>query len=379
MGSATWSFGRLSITLVLTIGVACRTVGTMPAKHFDDWPEAAVPSVVGKRVAENIIARPFDYETTPRREHVIYPEVCSWYGALTIAKLSGDENLQSRLIKRFDPFLTPEGAKRISHAAHVDYRVFGAVPLEIFLQNENEACLRIGLGLADDQWRNPTADGITSEARYWIDDMYMISAVQVQAYRATGRAEYIDRPALAMVAYLDKLQQPNGLFYHASDSPFFWSRGCGWMAAGMTELLRALPKNHPRYQRVMRGYRTMMAALLRYQGQDGMWRQLVDKPEAWPESSGTGMFTYAIVTGVKNGWIEDAQYGPAARKAWLALVRHIDADANVTDVCIGTDKAYQIVGEDLVAQYKYYLARDRRAGDLHGQAPVLWTASAFLR
>jgi len=48
-----------------------------------------------------------------------------------------------------------------------------------------------------------------------------------------------------MVLYLDSLQCPNGLFYHAPDVPFFWSRGNGWMAAGMSELLSSLPNNNP--------------------------------------------------------------------------------------------------------------------------------------
>ena len=84
--------------------------------------------------------------------------------------------------------------------------------------------------------------------------MYMITALQVQAFRATGDAKYLDRAALAMVAYLDKLQQPNGLFFHAPDSPFFWGRGNGWMAAGMAELLRALPEKHPQRARIIDGY-----------------------------------------------------------------------------------------------------------------------------
>ena len=53
---------------------------------------------------------------------------------------------------------------------------------------------------------------------------------------------YLDRDAKEMVAYLDKLQQPNGLFYHAPDVPFFWGRGDGWFAAGMAEMLRDLPQ-----------------------------------------------------------------------------------------------------------------------------------------
>ena len=122
-----------------------------------------------------------------------------------------------------------------------------------------------------------------------------------------------------MVAYLDKLQQPNGLFFHAPDSPFYWSRGNGWMAAGSAELLRSMPADHPARPRILAGYRTMMASLLKMQGEDGLWRQLLDHPEAWPETSGTGMFAFAMVTGVQHGWLDEATYGPAARKAWLGL------------------------------------------------------------
>ena len=87
----------------------------------------------------------------------------------------------------------------------------------------------------------PRADGLSGETRFWIDDMYMITMLQVEAYRATGERKYINHAALEMKAYLDKLQQPNGLFYHRADAPFFWGRGNGWVAAGMAELLRSLP------------------------------------------------------------------------------------------------------------------------------------------
>ena len=365
--------------LMILIFTGCKNIqASVDCKAFEHWPEGTSPQEIGKRVAENFLARKFDFEVNRRREYVIYPEVCTWYGALNCAKLSKDKDLQEKLIRHFDRFFA-EDANRISPNAHVDYRVFGAVPLEIYLQTKNKKYLTLGKGLADKQWAETTDDGITREARYWIDDMYMISAVQTQAYRATGDMIYLDRSAMTMVAYLEKLQQDNGLFLHAEDSPFFWGRGNGWQAAGITELLRALPKNHPHYERIMKGYITMMEALLKYQGDDGMWRQLVDKSEAWPETSGTGMFTYAMVTGVKKGWLDPEIYGPAARKAWLALVGYIDEDANVTNVCVGTDKAFKRVGAELKDQYDYYLARDRKTGDLHGQAPVLWTASAFMR
>jgi rhamnogalacturonyl hydrolase YesR len=77
-----------------------------------------------------------------------------------------------------------------------------------------------------------------------------------------------------------------------------------------------------------------------------------------------------LITGVKNGWLDVATYGPVARRAWLALAGYIDQNADVTSVCTGTNKL-----DDL----DYYLARPRRTGDFHGQAPVLWAASALLR
>jgi rhamnogalacturonyl hydrolase YesR len=138
----------------------------------------------------------------------------------------------------------------------------------------------------------------------------------------------------------------------------------------MAEMLRELPADHPQRARILDGYRKMMAGLLQYQGKDGMWRQLIDHDEAWPESSGSAMFTFAMITGVKNGWLDAATYGPAARRAWIAVAGYIDQNENITSVCEGTGKFNSL---------DYYLARKRRTGDFHGQAPVLWAASALLR
>jgi unsaturated rhamnogalacturonyl hydrolase len=333
-------------------------------KDFANWPEAKSPREIGKRVAERFVS-----SAHLRPNTIIYPEVCAWYGALTFAKLSGDKDLTRRLIARFDPLLGAD-SKLVSTQRHVDYSVFGAVPLEIYIQTKDKKYLDLGQSIADRQWENPTPEGLTSETRFWIDDMFMITAVQVQAYRATGDRKYIDRAALEMTAYLDKLQQPNGLFYHAPDVPFYWGRGDGWVAVGMAEMLRSLPKDHPKRAQILVSYLKMMDTLLKYQGADGMWKQLIDHPESWPETSSTGMFTFAMITGVKNGWLDEKAYGPAARKAWLALTGYINADGDISNVCEGTNKLNDL---------QYYLDRKRNTGDLHGQAPLLWCASALLR
>jgi rhamnogalacturonyl hydrolase YesR len=366
LGTDTFSFWVLFVELGLLLATGCRTAGRR--NEFSQWPAGTSPREIGTRVAENFASRKLGYQTDPGRNAVHYAEVCTWYGALTIAELTRDEDLKLRLIRKFDPLMANEAGK-IPARSHVDDRVFGVVPLELFILTRDPKYLRLGRGMADGQWEKTTPDGISVEARYWIDDMYMITALQVQAYRATGETRYLDRAAVTMAAYLDRLQQPNGLFFHAPDSPFFWSRGNGWVAAGMTELLRSLPRNDPRRGRILEGYRKMMAVLLTFQGNDGVWRQLIDQPESWAETSSTGMFAFAMITGVKNGWLDREPYGPAARKAWLGLLHYLDREGNVSNICEGTGKGFSI---------EYYLKRQRKTGDFHGQAPVLWAASALL-
>ncbi len=157
--------------------------------------------------------------------------------------------------------------------------------MELYIETRDKRYLDLGQSIADRQWETLTPEGLTTETRYWIDDMFMITALQVQAWRANGDAKYIDRAALEMTMYLDKLQQPNGLFYHAPDVPFFWGRGNGWVAVGMAETLRSIPANHPRRAQIMASYRKMMETLLHYQAADGAWRQLIDHPESWTETS----------------------------------------------------------------------------------------------
>lgn len=360
-----WAFHGLLVLAMLTLPSVLQA-----QKEFRRWPAGTSPREIGKRVAERFVSLPHSLTTGQAPQpYINYPESVTWYGALTFAQLTGDKNLSARLIERFDPVLGPD-AKLIPEPKHVDLTVFGAVPLEIYIETKRQKYLDLGKAMADRQWVDPTTDGLTNQTRYWIDDMYMITIVEVQAYRATGDAQYLDRAALEMSSYLDKLQQPNGLFYHAPDVPFFWGRGNGWVAAGMTELLRSLPANHPRRERIMAGYRKMMGALLPYQGTDGLWRQLIDHPEAWPETSSTGMFTFAMITGVKNGWLDRKTYARAARKGWLGLVSYLEPNGDIRNVCEGTGKKNDL---------NYYLNRRRLTGDLHGEAPVLWCASAALR
>jgi unsaturated rhamnogalacturonyl hydrolase len=353
-----------------TLFLAAHALAQQNTEDLRNWAAGASPQEIGKKVAERFVATPHTNFGQPQPpQFITYPESVAWYGALTFTQSSGDKNLTKQLIQRFDPLFNTE-SNLVPVPDHVDKTVFGIVPLQIYMETKEPKYLNMGKAIADKQWEDPQPDGRTNQTRMWIDDMYMITMIQLQAYRATSDRRYLDRAALEMTAYLDKLQQPNGLFYHAPDTPFFWGRGNGWVAAGMAEMLRSLPADHPQRARIMESYGKMMASLLRFQGKDGMWRQLIDHPEAWPETSSTAMFTFAMITGVKNGWLDKRTYGPAARKGWLGLLSYLEPNGDLRQVCAGTGKKNDL---------QYYLDRPRLTGDLHGQAPMLWCATALLR
>jgi unsaturated rhamnogalacturonyl hydrolase len=337
------------------------------SQYLSNWPSEASPQSVGIKVADNFLKR--EHFLYPDNNVVHYAEVVAWYGALDLADQLQNKELLASLEQRFIPLMS-QGNKLVPPANHVDFSVFGLVPLQLYLQTGDSRYRSFGLSFADAQWDRPLEDGLTNQTRYWVDDMYMITALQGAAFRATSDSKYIDRAANEMVAYLRRLQQPNGLFHHAVDAPFFWGRGNGWYAAGMAELLRVLPANHPQREVIMNAYKKMMASLLKYQSNDGLWRQLVDHPASWIETSSSAMFTFAFVVGVQQNWLPAEIYGPAARKAWLALVGYINESGDLREVCVGTGTKNDL---------QYYLDRPRSVGDLHGQAPLLWAAAALLR
>ena len=74
----------------------------------------------------------------------------------------------------------------------------------------------------------------------------MVGSLQAQAYKATGDIKYADRGAKFILAYAERLQRPDGLFIYNQRSQFPWGRGNGWSVGGMTEMLLALPEDHPK-------------------------------------------------------------------------------------------------------------------------------------
>ena len=369
--------------------LACALIGSgLSAQSYDlkKFPEGCEPQVIGEKLVQHYLETPHSHWGDIRSKHkptlVTYPDVCTWLGSLWFATATENDELYRGLVDRFEPLfgkenhMLPEFYPK--HHNVVDWYVFGAVPFEIYKRTNDKRYLDLGLKYADLQWVMPPSpteeqrkwqeQDYSWQTRLWIDDMFMITAVQAQAYLVTGDEKYMDRASREMVLYLDSIQRPNGLFYHSDNVPFFWGRGDGWMAVGMAEMLRMMPKDSPYKARVMESYKLMMKTLLRYQSYDGMWRQIIDDPNSWNETSSTAMFTYAMVVGIKNGWLDKKVYGAAVRKAYLSLLSYLTENYDIRNVCEGTGAKND---------YEYYLRRRRLTGDLHGQAAMIWCCYAL--
>ena len=185
-------------------------------RYFKNWPAGTSPREVGTRVAENYLARQFEYQQgkTP---------VCHLSGGVCRVRLSHHCRTHQKqgaqeisFFKSLKRFGVPKAKNTSPRKRTLTTASSESFRCNCICRPGNRSIWTLGRNLADQQWAKTTPDGITAEARYWIDDMYMITAVQVQAYRATRDTKYIDRAALTMAAYLDKLQQPNGLFLSRS-------------------------------------------------------------------------------------------------------------------------------------------------------------------
>lgn len=358
------------------------------------------PVEVSRRISEQFLStRPDAYEPVGMRGHTyvygnkehIHYSVCSlWVNALECARLSGLTNLESRLVGLYRRYAAERAdVWKNCDYLHVDFEVTGAVPLEVgILTGDSEAGNR-GLYYADRQWREPLVEdvqppkkelpyetrlewwrkGYSPETRLWIDDMYMISLLQLQAYRYTGDRIYLERATREMSLYLERLPTKDGLYFHAPTAPFVWARGNGWMAGAMPMILAEMPLNHPERPKLMKAYRDIVEALRRHQRPSGLWGQLVDDAESWDETSGSAMYAFAFAEGLRMGWLDESYREPMVR-AYCALVSRLDEHANLLDVCIGTGARND---------RSWYLARRKVTGDPHGQAPLLWLCASLIK
>ena len=210
-----------------------------------------------------------------------------------------------------------------------------------------------------------------------IDDLYMIAPYWCRKAELLEDPKWLDRAIEESLHYFDYLWDKedklmNPLWLQKRKGPFglYWGRGNGWYIMAITDLLTFIPQDHPKRAEVLTDYRSFIEGIVFRQGEEGLWHQILDKPDSYQETSCSGMFTYCILKGINEGWLDDS-YFHAAKKGWKGLLSVVNENNELTGVCPPSD-----ISEDP----NYYLkGRAPRVHDQHGIGPFLLAGAAYLQ
>ncbi|MCH5184508.1 MAG: glycoside hydrolase family 88 protein [Oscillospiraceae bacterium] len=214
----------------------------------------------------------------------------------------------------------------------------------------------------------------------WADDLYMSVPFLSRYYKFTGDQKYADDAANQFFGFKERLFIPEeNIMSHVYDFKYDtktnvpWGRGNGWVVFSMTELLEVLPENHPKRAGLIEMLNTLCEGYLKLQDNEGMWHQVLNDHESYPETSCTSMFIYAFSRGVRFGWLKEPEkYVKAIYKGWEAITKtSVDADGNVYGVCRGSEFAF------IPDYYKYELGWN--LNDTHGTGIVMLAGIEVIR
>jgi unsaturated rhamnogalacturonyl hydrolase len=357
-----------------TAGVGRTETATLPAAASHDdlaktMARVSARSPLREAVAKRIARTPLDvarllasrYPATPS---ISYIPALAWIKTLELAALTKDEALRAKVLAQVQPWLTGEKSllgDRVQLTTVAGTLVFAELAKA---DVANAAARRLALEGADAALREK-AGGLPQYGQGWTDDMFMASAILARTAAMPDRARDLDRAAELLIAYAGRLQQPDGIFNHASDGPAAWGRGNGFAAFGLMEALTAMPAAHPSRAALLAIFVKQMRGLATWQAPDGMWREVIDRPGAYREETATAMILTAMTRGMRLGWL-DRSFAPIVDRAWRALAAHVTEDGGLVDVCSGTGAGPTV---------RYYLDRPAIEGpDDRGGAMALMAA-----
>jgi len=193
------------------------------------------------------------------------------------------------------------------------------------------------------------------------DSVFMGCPILAKAGKLTGEGKYFDL-TLQHLRFMQKLcLRQDGLYRNSPLCDAAWGRGNAFPALGLAFALSDLPRTHPAFAPLLDAFRNHIAALTRFQDEEGMWRQVIDVPGAYAEFSATAMIGTAMERGIRQGWLDAALYRPRVERAWQAISRRTAGDGRLMNVCESTGK--QKSTEDYLRRVAI-LDRDPRGGGM---------------
>jgi rhamnogalacturonyl hydrolase YesR len=170
----------------------------------------------------------------------------------------------------------------------------------------------------------------------WSDSVFMDIPILAHAGALSGDSKYFDMAARHFFFMQKIVRRPDGLYRHQASTDAAWGRGNGFPALGMALTLSDFPKDHPDYPALLAEFQKHLKALSAFQDENGMFREVIDYPGAYPEYSGTAMIAAAMMRGVRNGWLEASVYQPIIDRAWKAILIRTSSDGRLFDVAEST-------------------------------------------
>ncbi len=223
---------------------------------------------------------------------------------------------------------------------HADDHAVGQMYLELFRKYGDTAMMtgakeRFDYILAHPSTQPITLDNYKHLERWtWCDALFMAPPVLAKLAKITCDSSYTAFMMEEYKATTEHLFDPDENLYYrdnsyigklAHDRKIFWSRGNGWVFAGLTLILNEYDPKSPEYEYFLDIYKKMADKLISIQTPQGHWAMSLLSQDAYPtpETSGTSFFTYGLAWGINNGILKRKNYEPAVKKGWNALVSHI--------------------------------------------------------
>ena len=325
--------------ITLLTGAGCHSSGgalrPTPPGNAAEAPSREAIVAAMTRVADWQLANP------SRHELWAWHQAPFWASLYALAPLSG------RPEKYLDAIRATGEANGWSHGPNRFHADDQAITQSYFLINErlkDSRTTAAALKLFDEMTLMPFDEPLdfdqkkTSREWVWCDALFMSPPALALAARATGERRYADvmnRLWWKTTAYLYDTQEH--LYYRdsryfdqreANGAKVFWSRGNGWVLAGLARVLEYLPADYPERPRFVTLFKDLARRVAHLQRPDGYWRVSLLDPESFPvpETSGTAFFTYGLAWGINTGHLDRAEYEPVVLRGWSALNRAVRAD-----------------------------------------------------
>ena len=325
---------KLKILLALTVFILASTT------HAQEIKPAEVINVM-KRVADWQIEHYNEsYSGRSRPHHQLdWTNAALYAGMVKWAEMTNDEKYYNWLKKIGDDNDWMLHRRKY----HADDHAVGQMYVELYRKYNDEKMIEPTKEHFNFIMYHPSQSVLNWKTTYhqdrwnWCDALFMSPPVWAKLYNITGERKYIDFMIDEYKASTDFLfDKKESLFYRDerymtqldNGTKVFWSRGNGWVFAGLVNIMNELDPGSKEYKYFLKIYKKMAKKLLEIQTPQGHWAMSLLGQAFYPtpETSGSSFYIYGLTWGINNGILDKEAYTPAVKKGWNAMVSHVTKD-----------------------------------------------------